>query len=863
MIRKVETSKWASPTVPVLKPDGSVRICADYSRTVNVSSDCEQYPLPTLEEMLAKLSEGEKFTKLDLSQAYHQLELDPESRPYTTISTHKGLYEYVRLPFGIHSTVSIFQRTMETLLADIPGCMVYVDDILVTGRDDDDHRENLSRVLTRLQEAGLKLKSEKFDFMLDEISYLGHTISAQGLTPDPSKIDAMMNANAPTSVNELQSLIGSANYLRRFIPHFATKMAPLYALLKKDVPWKWGKEEESAFTEIREALCSAEILAHYSLTKDTVVQTDASGKGLGAVLLQKQEDGALRPVAYASRVLSKAEMGYSNIERESLAVIFGVTKFRQYLLGRKFTVQTDHRPLLKLLGSNESVPSLVSARLKKWKLVLTAYDYEIQYLPGKENVLADFLSRKPMEGQPSTDEKVDVQVLFTETEHEVVNAATIVAETRKDPVLKKVLQHTIHGWPETSDVELLPYFTKCWELSVSEGILLWNECVIVPPSLRDVLLMDLHAEHSGAVRMKRLARRYIWWPKMEEAIESMVKECTACQSNARMPAKEHGSWSWPLGPWQRLHLDFAGPFMGKMFLVLVDAYSKYIDIIPMNHATSESTISALHRNFAIFGLPTHIVTDNGSQFTSEEFQTFLRKNSIYHTCSAPGHPATNGLAERYVGYFKAKFRAMGDSGSLSTKLHRFLLMHRSTPTANGKSPAELLMNRQPRLLFDVMRGNNRRNIDVYEANMGQTPEFVIGQPVFALNFNKFTDKWVPATIAAIISPTSYQVQVGDVLWKRHRNQLRPRSVSSAHFDRPQASALSSIQPHLSSTLLQPTPTVTTPAITSEQAQPMSPASPTSDAASENSNSSASDKLPSTATSRPKRSITKPVRFRDT
>ena len=582
--------------------------------------------------------------------------------------------------------------------------------------------------------------------------------------------------------NELQSFIGSANYSRKFIPRFAAIMIPLYALLRKNAIWKWDAAETNAFNEIKSALCSAEVLAYYSNDKRLKLQTDASGSGLGAVLLQEESTGTFRPISYASRVLAKAELNYSNIERKSLALVFGVTTFRQYLLGRQFMLETDHQPLVKLFGCTEGVPILVSSRLKKWKMTLAAYDYVITYIPGRQNFIADFMSRKPVPGVPSPTELADEQVLFVETE--VINASSVSAETQRDPVLKKALQYTLNGWPEsTTDQELLPYFTKRWELSVADNILLWNERVVVPESLRELLLNDLHYEHSGAVRMKRLARRYVWWPRIDKEIEETATQCQDCQEQARMPAKEYASWSWPTGPWQRIHIDFAGPFMGKMFLVIVDAYSRFLEIVPMDRATSTGTIAAMQRVLGIFGLPSHVVSDNGAQFTSEEFKRFLKANGILHTCTAPGHPATNGLAERYVGYFKSKLRAMGSQGNLQTTLYRFLFSHRTTPLANGKTPAELLLNRQPRTRFDLLKHDNKSTVDAFERNLGRTPEFRPGDAVFTLNFGVHGAKWVPGHIVTARSALSYEVQVQDAIWKRHRNQLRPRSVPLSDFTR--------------------------------------------------------------------------------
>ena len=651
VIRKVTHSDWASPTVPVQKPDGKIRVCGDYSVTINKCSKMEHHPLPTLEEMLTKLSGGTKFTKLDLSQAYHQLELNPESRKYTTINTHRGLFEYNRLPFGVSSAVSIFQRTMENLLADLPGCVVYIDDILVTGKNEAEHLHNLRKVLQHLEDAGMKLKSSKKELMSDTVTYLGHKISANGLNPTSERVTALQNARQPNDIAELQSFIGSANYLRQFIPHFAQKMAPLYVLLKRDTAWHWGAAEQTAFDEIRNAMSEEATLSHFSMTKDVVLQVDASGKGLGAVLLQQDENKFLRPVAFASRVLTTAEKNYSQIEREALALVFGAHKFRQYLLGKPFTLRTDHKPLLPLFDPHKTVPMLTSTRLKKWRLVLSAYSYTLEFVPGKQNIFADYLSRKPEAIHPSPAEMIQEEVLQLAAEN-ILNADAVAAETRKDPVLSKVLQFTKNGWPVEVHPDLMPYYRKRLEITLQHGVLVWDSRVVVPQSLQTILLLDLHSEHTGMVRMKRMARQYVWWPNIDSQIEETVRQCTPCQENAKKPTQTQGVWSWPAGPWRRIHLDFAGPFLGKMFLVLVDSFSKFIDVVPMSTATTTNVIGVLRANFAIFGLPEHIVTDNGTQFTSGEFNEFLKANGVLHTLTAPGHPATNGLAERYVGAFQ-------------------------------------------------------------------------------------------------------------------------------------------------------------------------------------------------------------------
>ena len=252
--------------------------------------------------------------------------------------------------------------------------------------------------------------------------------------------------------------------------------------------------------------------------------------------------------------------------------------------------------------------------------------------------------------------------------------------------------------------------------------------MVIPESLRTILLKDLHAEHLGMVKMKQLARKYLWWPRLDKEIEETVKLCTACQETAKAPpSSQRASWSWPAGPWKRLHLDFAGPYQGKTFLVIVDAYSKLIEVVSISQATTAKMITALRYVFSYFGLPEHFVPDNGTQFTSAEFRTFLEGNDIQHTLTAPGHPATNGLAERYVGEFKDKLNKIGNTGeSLQTKLDRFLLTLRATPTALGKSPSELLMNRQPRIrLSALIAKTTKQEVKVFQDNLDNKPKFTL------------------------------------------------------------------------------------------------------------------------------------------
>ncbi|XP_052750886.1 uncharacterized protein LOC128200694 [Galleria mellonella] len=306
ILERVEHSEFATPIVPVLRSDGGIRICGDFSVTLNKALFMDNYPLPRIEDLFAKLHGGLQFSKLDLSRAYNQLELD-DSKYLTCINTHKGLFIYNRLVFGLSNAPSIFQRTMEQLLGDIEGTCIFLDDILITGSTKEEHLNRLEQVLWRLQEAGLRLKREKCDLFKDCVEYLGFRIDKNGLHKSESKVNAIINSNCPKNVTELKSFLGMINYYRCFVPNTSSVLSPLHALLKKGTKWTWGKEQNGAFNKIKSELSSDRVLAHYSPEYQTIVTADAGPQGLGAVLAQRQPDGTERVVAYASRSLSNSE----------------------------------------------------------------------------------------------------------------------------------------------------------------------------------------------------------------------------------------------------------------------------------------------------------------------------------------------------------------------------------------------------------------------------------------------------------------------------------------------------------------------------------------------------------------------------
>ena len=484
VIEPVSFSEWAAPIVPVLKHDNTVRICGDYRLTVNQETTPDTYPLPRVEDLFATLSGGESFTKLDLAHAYLQMHLDEDSKKLTTVNTHKGLFQYNRLPFGVSSAPAVFQHTMENLFKNIPGVCVYLDDVLITGKTATEHLNNLSEVLAKMQSVGIRLNKKKCHFMLPEVEYLGHKITSRGLHPSEEKVRALKNAPKPTNVTQLKSFLGLVNYYSKFLPNLSTILAPLYKLLQKKLSWTWGSEQDKAFHAVKQQLSSSSVLTHYSPDLKLVLSCDASPYGVGAVLSHQFDDGSDQPIAFASRSLSPAEKKYAQIDKEGLAIVFGVTRFRQYLLGRHFLIYSDHKPLMHLFGETRGVPEMASARIQRWSLTLSAYSYSISYRPGKDISNADGLSRLPLSDVPEQVPQAAETILLLDClQGSPISFNHISRWTARDPIMSKVLQYVLQGWPVTLKNEsLLPYFRRKEELSVENNCLhsKWLEVHKVP-----------------------------------------------------------------------------------------------------------------------------------------------------------------------------------------------------------------------------------------------------------------------------------------------------------------------------------------------------------------------------------------------
>ena len=583
---------WISATVVTIKKDGTIRLCID-PKPLNKALKRNHYPLLTIDDILPDLPGARCFSVLDAKSGYWHVELDEPSSFATTFGTPWGRYRWLRMPFGLSPAPEEFQRRMNSVLHDLPGVKVIADDILVFGKGATDaeafadHDRNLKLLMDRCQSKGLKLNSKKLQLRLSEVAYMGHLITSDGLRVDPEKTKAIREMPVPSDKAGVQRLLGMVNYVQKFAPNLADITSPLRDLVKKDNEFIWDDQVHGhALDQVRQILSQPPLLKFFDPKVTPVLQCDASMHGLGACLLQNNQ-----PVAYASRSLTQTEIHYAQIEKEMLAIVFGMEKFETYLYGRKVFVESDHKPLEAILKK-----SLLNApkRLQRMMLRLQHFDFEVQYKQGPLMFLADTLSRAttPM---GKTDETIGTSHVMqlhsirstTEIEVEEIDMLrnlsvkdTTVSQIRQateaDSVLRELKTVIKNGWPcKRSDVSpvLHPYHPFRDELVEQNGVIFKGERLLVPPTMRHSMIERLHFNHAGVQATLRRARDVFYWPRMNRDIEKCVASCGVCSRYQSAPPKEPlKSYPIPARPWQYIGTDLC-QLHGKDYLVTVDYYS--------------------------------------------------------------------------------------------------------------------------------------------------------------------------------------------------------------------------------------------------------------------------------------------------
>lgn len=698
-------SHWVSPVVAVPKRDTSseVRLCVDM-RMANRAIVRERQPIPTVDEVLQELSGVKVISKLDLRMGYHQVELLESSRDITTFCAHSGLYRYKRLNFGVSSAPEIYQSIIRQALCGLEGVVNLSDDILCFADSMEEHDKRLEKLFQRLRELGLTLNKRKCHFCVNRVTFMGHVLTPGGISPDEVKVKAIVNAPPPRTVAETKSFLGLVGFCSRFIPDMSTLTEPLRYICKSDNEFKWGSEQAKAFDALKSALASAATLSYYRLDAKTQIVVDASPVGVAAVLLQEQQEGSYRPIAFVSRSLSDVERRYSQTEKEALALVFGCERFHVYIYGMEnFELITDHRPL-QFIFSPKSKPS---PRVERWVLRLQSYKYTVRFKPGRLNI-ADFLSRlladDKVKATTNLAERQIAYVLRCATP-KAVSIEEIAQASKEDEILIQVRQAL-----KTNEWDKCPkeYKTIATEFAVvNEYIVMRGSRIAIPQSLKQQLLMLAHEGHQGITRTKQRLRPKVWWPSLDKDVETYIQKCHACQLVSQPPPPEPiVSTPMPDQPWSHVAIDLCGPFpTGEMLIVLVDYYSRWVEASILRTATSATIIRWLETVFSTHGYPHRITSDNGSQFVSSEFLEFLEHHGIKKHSITPLWPSANGCVERMNSVFLKAFRtAVAEEKNWKAILPDFLLAYRTTPhSTTGKSPAELLFGRQIRTKLPEMR----------------------------------------------------------------------------------------------------------------------------------------------------------------
>ncbi|XP_028415850.1 uncharacterized protein K02A2.6-like [Dendronephthya gigantea] len=635
-----EPTEWVSQMVATRKKNGTIRICLD-PRDLNKALRRSHHPMRNVESVAARMAGATVFSTLDAKTGFWQLKLDEQSSILTTFSTPFGRYRYLRMPFGINTASEVYQRTIEQLFTGYP-CEIIVDDILVWGRDDAEHDSNLEKVMQRAREINLKLSVGKCKFRLQSVSYVGHKFTKDGLKPDDEKIKAIKGMPAPDGPKALQRFLGLLNYLHKFIENFSEKTALLRQLLSNEVAWCWDVHHEEAFQKLKDEISNPPVLKFFDPARKVVLSVDASKSGLGAVCLQ---DGS--PVAYASRVMTETETRYAQIEKELLAAVFACVKFHDFVYGSKVVIETDHKPLITIIKKPLHV---APARLQRMLLQLQKYDLEFVYKKGKDLFVADTLSRAYIDEKPDEDSNDDFEVMVVES-----ISPTRMEELRKatssDPIMQKLIQVIRSGWPTKHrgvSTALAPYFAVRDELVVENGIVMKSQRVVVPENLRQSYIKQLHRGHPGTEATKRRARDVVYWPTMSKDIDLVVNSCGACNSTkphqTKEPMRSHPTAELP---WTQVSADIF-EWNNLKYLVVVDAYSGWFEIDTLSNMSSKTIIKKMKRHFVVHGIPELLLTDNGSQFVSKEFQLFAKEWSFKQVTSSPSYAQSNGLAENAV-----------------------------------------------------------------------------------------------------------------------------------------------------------------------------------------------------------------------
>ena len=704
-------SEWASPVVIVPKKDGKFRLCIDY-RKLNSVTVKDSHPIPNIRDIFDQLQGASYFSLIDLQQGYHQVRLAKDSRAKTAFSCHLGLFEYNRMPFGLTNAPSMFQRYMNIVLQGLigRGCLVYIDDIVVYGKTKQEHDKNLEAVLERLKKYQLQSKPSKCTFGVRSIKLLGHVIDQRGIHMDKEKGKAIAKMDPPRDETEVKRFLGATGYYRDLIPGYARKAAPLSELTRKNEKFVMNKRRLEAFNTLKRDLLSDHCVAFPDINKPYNLYTDACDYAMGAVLTQTDEKtGKEKAVYYISHQFNDVQRRWATIEKEAYALVYAVEKLRPYLLGCPgIFAYTDHKPLLCLFTQQ-----MRNTKIQRWSILLSEFRVKISYIKGENNVKADFLSRLRQ------DVGEDLGINVVDAEHSIHYPKPLPYE--EDAALE-VLRFDDIPTAELRQQQAsnIPVDERESQFNVNLGGVICSirppsenaevrPRIILPPKYRSQVILKAHEEvgHAASARtLRRLQEAYVWNGMNKDVVE-FINRCQICIVHRKK--REHvamGEGPMPAIPDQVVALDLIGPFVrdandNKFAMTVIDHCTGWVEAYPLRYKSNAEVLNAFAERYLPYHSTPHVViTDNGREFSSDEWRNYFKKHKIRHQLTTPYHPQSNGKVERMNRTLKEMLGRLSNNNlsRWSQVMPECVKIINSTPTrATGYSPFLLQTGRDPRL----------------------------------------------------------------------------------------------------------------------------------------------------------------------